>query len=216
LTTSKRVNPLLVARTCQSVLPGTEARPASKTLLIAGGLRFWQVELGVARTRLMCIRLLYSIMIRVFDCLVILGRSQASKDAEIMVLRHEVIVFQSPGRPVQGPSCGLRPSPAMHPSSQVNSGFRITCYHPPRNPGPCCGRPGELLCRALGTDCQAEWTDRMLTCDGRHLLAVISTYADITTITGRTSRGTSGHPVRTSQSSCRSPRQCDAESSSPA
>ena len=33
-------------------------------------------------------------MIRVFGWLVLLGRSQASKDAEIMVLRHEVAVFR--------------------------------------------------------------------------------------------------------------------------
>ena len=33
-------------------------------------------------------------MIRVFDWLVLLGRNQASKDAEIMVLRHEVTVLR--------------------------------------------------------------------------------------------------------------------------
>src|SRR5262245_5633850 len=33
-------------------------------------------------------------MIRVFGWLVLLGRSQASKDAEIMVLRHEVTVLR--------------------------------------------------------------------------------------------------------------------------
>ena len=39
-------------------------------------------------------RLLYLIMIRVFDWLLLLGRNQASKDAEIMVLRHEVAVLR--------------------------------------------------------------------------------------------------------------------------
>src|SRR5436190_14331443 len=42
----------------------------------------------------MALRLLYLIVIRVFGWLVLPGRGRAFKDAEIMVLRHEVAVLR--------------------------------------------------------------------------------------------------------------------------
>jgi hypothetical protein len=42
----------------------------------------------------MALRLLYLIVIQVFGWLTRLGRGQASKDTEIMVLRHEVAVLR--------------------------------------------------------------------------------------------------------------------------
>ena len=42
----------------------------------------------------MSFRPLYLIMVRVFGWLVLLGRSQASEDAEIIVLQHEVMVLR--------------------------------------------------------------------------------------------------------------------------
>ena len=42
----------------------------------------------------MPLRLLYLIMIRVFAWLVLLARSETSKDAKILVLRHEVAVLR--------------------------------------------------------------------------------------------------------------------------
>ncbi len=55
----------------------------------------------------MSVRLLYLITIRIFGWLVLLGRNEAPKDAEIMVPRHEVMLLRRQvARPnPTGPAC---------------------------------------------------------------------------------------------------------------
>ena len=79
----------------------------------------------------MSLRLPYLIMIRVLGWLLLLGRSEASKDAEIIVLRHEVAVLR---RQVARAEAGLGGRAVLAALARLlPAGLRARCCHATRS-----------------------------------------------------------------------------------
>ena len=80
----------------------------------------------------MALRLLYLIFLRVLNLLLLLGRSSASKDIELLVLRHEVAVLRrtNPRPPWIGPIARYSP---RWPEGCRRCCGRIDSAHPARS-----------------------------------------------------------------------------------
>jgi transposase InsO family protein len=115
-------------------------------------------------------------MIRLFGWLVLLGRSEAAKNVEIMALRHEVAVLRRQvawPKPDWADRAILAALARFLPSRLCTHRLVTPGTLPPRTPRANCY--AERWVRTV----RAECTDRMLVYAERHLHSVLGEYADL-------------------------------------
>jgi len=147
------------------------------------------------------LRLLYLIMIRVFGWLALPGRSEASKDAEIMMLRHEVAVLR---RQVARPkpdwadravlAAPARLLPAVLHASRLVSPGTLLAWHRRLITGKWTVVPGDGYVpheQSAPAGCSSSANG---TCD-RYWASMSA----ITTATARTSPASNDHPTTTAR-----------------
>jgi hypothetical protein len=84
-----------------------------------------------ALSALVTLRFAYLAVLRVFGWLALLARSDRSKDAEILILRHQVAVLQ---RKVKAPrmSCAVGRLPCFYPGTEQCAGRAVMNLDPGR------------------------------------------------------------------------------------
>src|SRR6266496_5751658 len=165
---------VLCARSRNFLVPCTTNMGASIPRLGLVGV----VASVYGRIGVVSVRLIYVVMVRVFGWLVLLGRSGAAKDSEILVLRHEVAVWRRqvarprlswPDRALFAALVGLLPGELracrlVRPATLVGWHRRLIAEHwtYPNTPGrpPIAAEIGDLVLRSARES--ARWGYRRI------------------------------------------------------